>query len=236
MIGGHWYRALLVGVFAMGCGSALAADEKTEQAKPAESKPARRGREYLDREHAPKRGEGWIDLFNRKDLSGWKKRDPNQEMSWKVVDRILTNESPHEKPGVDIISEQTFDDYEIYYEYKLPKDSNSGVYFRGRYEVQVLEDHGKPATVESNGGIYSLTAPSKNVSKPAGEWQVVYANIKGRKVNVWLNGEHVVQDFEVKHPTGLALDNEEDKPGPVLVQGNHGSIEFRYIMVRPIKK
>src|SRR5687767_7841506 len=187
MIAGHWNRMLLLGLFGMGmsCGVALAEEKAAE--KSAETKPSGK-RKYLDREHAPK-GEGWIDLYNGKDLSGWKKREPDARMSWKVVDGILTNDAPHDNPGVDIISEKKFDDYEIYYEYKLPKHSNSGMYLRGRYEIQILEDHGTEATVESNGGIYSLIAPTKNVSKPAGEWQVVYANIKGRKVNVWLNGE-----------------------------------------------
>jgi len=195
MIRGHWQRGLMAGCLALGFCGVVLAEEKAEKPAASGEKKAESGenkgkgrRQYLDKEHAPKRREGWVDLFNRKDLTGWKKRDANAEMSWKVEDGILKNEIGPGKHGVDLISEQKFDDYEIYYEYKLPKDSNSGMYLRGRYEVQILEDFGKPATPESNGGIYSLTAPSKNVTKPAGEWQSAYVSIQGRKVNVWLNG------------------------------------------------
>jgi len=202
--------------------------------KPAGEHKREHKAEYLDKEHAPK-GKGWVKLFDGKDTTGWKLRDTKRETSWKVTDGILANKSTHEHPGVDIYTEKTFDDFEIYYEYKTEKDTNSGLYLRGRYEIQIFDDFGQKPSPETNGAIYSLTAPSENASKKPGEWQSVFATIHGRKVNVWLNGKHVVDNFEVKHATGLSLDQEEAKPGPILIQGNHGSVEFRHVLIKPMK-
>ena len=191
---------------------------------------------YLDAEHAP-RGEGWIRLFNGQDLQGWRPRDPKIPMSWRAEDGLLRNTSDVRKhDGVDLVSEATFDDFELYLEYRVPRGSNSGVYLRGRYEIQILEDFGKPPRDGSNGGIYSLAVPAKNVSREPGQWQSIYATLIGRRVNVWVNGFQTVKDVELTRVTGGALDSNEDAPGPIMLQGNHGSVDFRHLLIRPIPR
>ncbi len=188
---------------------------------------------YLDQKHAPV-GEGWIDLIPADDsLDGWKQRQ-DRPMSWKVVDGVLVNTSTHEKKGVDIFTEKKYGDFEVYYEYMLPEHSNSGFYLRGRYEIQILSDHGEEAAGHSNGGLYSKCPPAKNVSKPDGEWQSVYASIKGNTISAWLNGFKTVDNFTVDGQTGGALDEDYGTPGPIMLQGDHGSIHFRVIKIRPL--
>src|SRR5207244_1741084 len=118
---------------------------------PAE-RPARRER-FLDTVHAPV-GRDWIELFNHRDLSGWHPRDANAPLSWRVEGGILRNTSGHEHGGVDLISDRKFWNFETYYEYRVPKSSNSGFYLRGRYEIQIFDSFGKPNGPDQNGAIY----------------------------------------------------------------------------------
>ena len=188
--------------------------------------------EFLDPDHAPV-GEGWIALFDGKDLSGWHIRDPNAKSSWSVEEGILHNTSNLEQhSGVDLVSDRKFWNFEAYYEYRVPAGSNSGFYLRGRYEIQIFDSFGKPPGADQNGAIYGLKAPAKNTSRPPNEWQSVYVRIVDKKVTVVLNGEKVIDGFEVDHATGLELDQNYGQPGPILLQGNHGSVDFRYIYVR----
>lgn len=225
---------LVAGAMLAGC------DEAGTQVERIETSPGDaatvEATNYLDVEHAP-RGEGWIRLFNGTNLEGWRPRDPNIAMSWRAEDGLLRNTSDVKKhDGVDLVSEPTFDDFEIYLEYRVPRGSNSGVYLRGRYEIQILEDFGKPPRDGSNGGIYSLAVPAKNVSREPGQWQSIYARLVGRRVNVWVNGFQTVQDVELTRATGGELDQNHDAPGPIMLQGNHGSVDFRHILIRPIPR
>jgi len=193
--------------------------------------------DFLDKANAPK-GDGWIALCNGKDLTGWKQRDRGNDrpMSWVVSNGTMVCFSTHDHRGVDIVSEQKFDDFEIYYEYVVPPGSNSGLYLRGRYEIQILEDYGKAPAGHSNGGLFSTCPPKVNASKKAFEWQTVRAKIVGKKIDVILNGKKTVDGFEVKRQTGGALDENYGTPGPIMVQGDHGSIMVRNLLIKPIKK
>lgn len=180
--------------------------------------------------------EGFRPLFNGKDLTGWKLRKPDGQASWSVKDGILVNDVSPGKHGTDLVSEEKFRDFVLRYEYKIPKGANSGVYLRGRYEIQVMDDYerGRP-TRGGNGAIYNTAPVAKFVSKPAGEWQTVEATIKGDKVTVILNGEKVHDNVTVEKPTGGELDRDVDQPGPVMLQGDHGSVSFRKIEIKELK-
>lgn len=217
--------AILIG----GCDQGQTSMVRTEQSAAPAAPPEPR---YLDQAHAPT-GSGWVDLISA-DLSGWRPRNADRPLSWKVVDGVMINTFPEGQHGVDIITDRKFDDFEIYYEYRIPRGSNSGVYLQGRYEIQVVDDHGRPPSKGGNGALYSTAAPSKNVSKPAGEWQSVYARIADNKITIVLNGEKVIDSFEVTRPTGGELDNKVGEPGPVMIQGDHGPIEVRVMQVRPL--
>lgn len=234
---------LITSVLCLSAAVGLAAEESKEKgdrenrrAGRATSRPA-----YLDREHAP-RGKGWVKLFNGKDLKGWKSFPENRHNSWKVEDGILVSDFKEGDHGTNIYSEEKFGDFEIYYEYLVPKNGNSGVFLRGQYEIQIQADHGQPSDKPKdwgNGGIYGQKAPSKNASKPDGEWQCVYATIIGKKITVFLNGEKIIDNYEAPKATHLygELKLKDGEPtGPILLQGDHKPIKFRYVMIRPIKK
>ncbi len=183
---------------------------------------------------AAEAADGFRPLFDGVDLTGWKLRHPDGVKSWSAQNGMLVNEIPEGGHGTDLVSDDTFKDFVIRYEYMIPKAANSGLYLRGRYEIQILDDHGSPPAVGGNGALYSVQAPSQNVSKPAGKWQEVEATLRGNRVTVVLNGVKVQDNVELTRGTGGQLDDRLDQPGPILLQGDHGAVAFRNIRVKPL--
>ncbi|MEW6209159.1 MAG: DUF1080 domain-containing protein [Acidobacteriota bacterium] len=203
------------------------------ETRDAEGKPMKwvaRRAPALARRAAPQ----WmkpITLFNGKDLAGWRLRDPKSTAAWKVVNGELTND-PH---STDIITTRTFRDFKLHIEFRMEEKSNSGVYARGRYEVQVQDDFGKEPDSRHCGGIYGFIAPTKNPVKKAGEWQSFDITLIGRRITVTLNGETIIDNVEIPGITGGALDSDEAAPGPVMLQGDHGKIYYRNIVLTPAR-
>ena len=169
-----------------------------------------------------------VRLFNGTDLTGWHALGTNQ---WRAVNGVLT--SP--KSGANLVTDRTFTDYQLHLEFRYPKGSNSGVYQRGRYEVQIEDSL---TTVPQNdllGGVYGFIAPSEVAAKKPGEWQAFDITLVGRLITVVANGKTVVCNREIPGITGGALDSNEGEPGPLLLQGDHGPIEYRNITVRPAR-
>jgi hypothetical protein len=174
-----------------------------------------------------------VELFDGKSIEAtWGVQNTSKPSGWSVVDGIMTNEAG----ANNLVSKQTFKDFKIQAEYKLEAKSNSGIYLRGRYELQVLDDHGKAAESHGHMGIYSRIAAITNASKPAGEWQTMEATIVGNRVTVVLNGQKVHDNQIIDGITGGALDAEESNPGPIMLQGDHGKVWFRKVTVTPIMK
>jgi uncharacterized protein len=180
--------------------------------------------------------EGFQALFNGKDLSGWKLRDPNGHQSWSVKDGVLINTVKSGEHGTDLVTENKFWNFTLRYDYKVFPKQNSGVYLRGRHEIQIIDDYdrGTPAP-GGNGAIYQHTAVAKFASKPAGEWQTVEATIVGNNISVTLNGVKVHDNVECNRATGSEIDNKVKEPGPIFLQGDHGSVEFRNIRIKTLK-
>jgi hypothetical protein len=175
---------------------------------------------------------GWVSLFNGKDLSGWKNVG-RYKSEWRVENGVLAN--PVESDN--IYTERVFSDFELHVEFKIPKGGNSGVFLQGRKEVQIADSHGKKELDEQTcGGIFGKIAPSVNAARPAGEWNTLDITIVGRKVTVVLNGKTVVDGKVVNGVTGGQLDEEEDKPGPIMLQGDHSAVGFRSIWIRPLPR
>jgi hypothetical protein len=162
-------------------------------------------------------------------------------LGWTVEKGVLVCSSPH--GGNDLLTQKTFKDFELHVEFL--STSNSGVYLQGRYEIQVINDHGQKPTKNSCGSLYGQIAPSKNVNKKAPEWNTFHVTYraprgkdgkvteKARVTLVW-NGEKVIDDGEISGPTGAALDNKVLEPGPILLQGDHGKVSFRNIKIKPL--
>jgi hypothetical protein len=181
----------------------------------------------LWREKSPVWGKP-IKLFNGKDLTGWEALGENQ---WIVENGVL--KSP--KSGSNIRSEKTFNDFKLHIEFRYPKGSNSGVYLRGRYEVQIEDNKGMEPQSTYLGGIYGFIDPLEMVAKSAGEWQSYDITLVGRLVTIIANGKTIIYKNEIPGVTGGALDSNEGDPGPIMMQGDHGPIEFRNIIITPAK-
>ena len=169
-----------------------------------------------------------VQLFNGKDLSGWHATGNNQ---WVVENGVL--KSPHS--GANLVTDKTFNDFKLHIEFRYPKESNSGVYLRGRYELQIEDEVAGQQAKEQLGGIYGFIEASEKASKGPGEWQTYDITLVGRMLTVELNGKTIISNREIPGITGGALDSNEGEPGPLYIQGDHGPIEYRNIVITPAK-
>ncbi|RFS16897.1 DUF1080 domain-containing protein [Emticicia sp. C21] len=170
-----------------------------------------------------------IKLFNGKNLDGWEATGATNQ--WVVENGVL--KSP--KSGSNLRSIRTFNDFKLHVEFRYPKESNSGVYLRGRYEVQITDSEGRDPLKDQLGAVYGFIAPLEMPAKPAGEWQSFDITLVGRVVTVVLNGKTIIYKNEIPGITGGALDSNEGEPGPIFFQGDHGAIEYRNIVITPAK-
>jgi Domain of Unknown Function (DUF1080) len=171
-----------------------------------------------------------ITLFNGKDTKGWHAAG-NIANQWIAENGILR--SPHS--GANLVTDQTFTDFKLHIEFRYPKESNSGVYLRGRYEVQIEDDKGLEPTAHHLGGIYGFLSPSEMMAKSPGEWQSYDITLVGRMVTVTVNGKMVIWNQEIPGITGGALNSKEGEPGPLYIQGDHGRVDYRNIVITPGK-
>lgn len=167
-----------------------------------------------------------INLFNGKDLEGWRADGENQ---WLVKNGILSSD----QAGANLISEQNFDDFKLHIEFRYPENSNSGVYLRGRYEVQIADNYKMEPSSILFGGVYGFLSPTENMAKSPGKWQSFDITLIGNRVTIAANGRNVIIDRAIPGITGGALDSNEGEPGPFMIQGDHGPVEYRNIIVTP---
>ncbi len=170
-----------------------------------------------------------IQLFNGKNLDGWQALGKTNQ--WVVENGVL--KSP--RSGANFRTIKTFDDFKLHIEFRYPKESNSGVYLRGRYEVQVEDSKGREPLSIYLGGIYGFIDPLFMMAKEAGEWQSFDITLVGRVVTVAVNGKTVIHQQQIPGVTGGALDSNEGAPGPIMIQGDHGPVEYRNIIITPAK-
>lgn len=165
-------------------------------------------------------------LFNGKNLEGWSAMGENQ---WIVEDGILR--SP--KSGANLVSDTAFKNFKLHVEFKYPKGSNSGIYLRGRHEVQIEDNIGMEPSSLLFGGIYGFLTPNTMAAKAPGEWQSYDITLNGNRVSIVANGKSIITEQSIPGITGGALNSNEGEPGPLLIQGDHGPIEFRSIVITP---
>jgi hypothetical protein len=186
----------------------------------------------LDRDDASwKRGDPVV-LFDGRDLAGWEAPPPAHLMDWLIKDGALTA-----LPGApELISDKKFLNFVLDAEYRIEPHSKGGIGLRGRYEIQIADDADRPLSNRATGSILGRIAPTSNAERPAGEWQMLVARLVGREVTVIVNGARVINRQSIEGPTAIALDTNEAEPGPILLQGNRGTVEFRRIVVYPLVK
>ncbi len=178
---------------------------------------------------------GFVPLFNGKDMTGWKLRRPEGHNSWTVEEGMLKNTVNKGEHGTDLVTDKKFWNFTVRYEFMVPDGSNSGFYLRGRHEIQILGDYksGKP-DIHGNGAIYGFKAPSEFASKPGGEWQTAEATIIGNKISVTLNGKKIHDEVECNRATGSEIDSHVSEPGPIFLQGDHGTVWFRNLRIKEL--
>lgn len=187
--------------------------------------------------------EGWIHLIAGNSLNGWMLRHANGRNGWRVENGVLINQPP----STDIVHVLKFQDHELHIEFMVPPGSNSGVYIQGRYEIQVDDAFGRTPSPYMCGAVYGRIAPKVNASKRAGEWQTFDVKfiaprldkrgrvVKKARITVIHNGITIIDNAEIDGITGGALEGQEGVPGGLMLQGDHGPIQYRNIRIRPLK-
>jgi len=177
-----------------------------------------------------------ISLFNGRNLDGWKLMNPNAANGWSVQDGVLMNRVEKGKSHGNLRTEKEFEDFNLKLEVRTQEKSNSGIYLRGIYEVQIAETYGKKVDSHNMGAIYSRITPSEAAEKPIGEWQTLDITLVDRHVTVILNGKTIIDNQPLLGCTGGAMTADEFKPGPIYLQGDHTNIDYRNIVLRPVIK
>ncbi|MGE5420973.1 MAG: DUF1080 domain-containing protein [Chloroflexota bacterium] len=182
-----------------------------------------------------------VQLFNGKDMSGWTLINETNKNGFKVIDGIMVNDPVQPETGEhipygNIRTEQKFEDFNLKLEVNVPAGSNSGVYLRGLYEIQVADSYKKPLDPHNMGAVYSRITPVVAAEKPAGQWQSLDITLCDRHATVILNGVKIIDNKPIYGPTGGAMSSDVFAPGPIYLQGDHGTVSYRNIVLTPIVK
>jgi hypothetical protein len=178
--------------------------------------------------HEPRWGKP-VSLFSGNDASAWKPLDAAAK-PWRVENGILVSPGG----GTDLRSVARFGDFKLHLEFKCTPGANSGVYLRGRYELQIENDREPEADNMRTAGIYGYLAPTPAAPRTPGVWQSYDVTLVGRYVTVKLNGKTVIDRKEIPGITGGALDSREGEDGPLVLQGSEdGQVSYRNIVVTP---
>jgi hypothetical protein len=181
--------------------------------------------------HRPVKWGKPVKLFDGNDLAGWASLDPSAK-PWRVADGALISPGS----GADLRSNAAFGDFKLHLEFNCAPGANSGVYLRGRYEVQIEDDVAPEGPTMRTGGVYGYLAPVKEAERKPGVWQTYDITLVGRWVTVVLNGKTLIDHREIPGITGGALDSNEGLPGPLVLQGSEvGNVAYRNIVVTPAR-
>jgi hypothetical protein len=170
-----------------------------------------------------------VTLFNGRNFDGWTFDNPAKASSWKVENGCLVNQSA----GSNIATKDTFQDFKLHVEVNCPANANSGIYLRGRYEVQVEDDSIQEPPSHHMGAVYGFLAPDPEQPRRPGVWQTFDITLVGRFVTVVQNGQRIINNQEIPGITGGAFDSNEGAPGPIYLQGDHGGIAYRNLVLTP---
>lgn len=171
-----------------------------------------------------------VAIFTGHTLSGWTLRNGSSPSCWHTEAGILFND----RSCADLKSNVDFMNFHLLLEFRLEDEGGSGVYLRGRYEVQIANDADMQPSPRSSGAIFGHIAPTLSAGKKPGEWQTLEVTLLGREVTVRLNDHIVIANEQIPGPTGAALDSDEGRPGPIMLQGDHGRVSFRNIVITPL--
>lgn len=181
-----------------------------------------------------------IRIFNGTDLAGWRLIETEAVNGWSARNGLLVNDAVQEegkprKSYGNLRTEAEFEDFNLKLEARVQQGGNSGIYLRGIYEVQVADSYGQPPESHRIGAIYSRITPTSNPANPPGEWQSFDITLVDRHVTVILNGQTIIANQPLLGCTGGALWSDVSRPGPIYFQGDHTGVEYRNIVLRPVR-
>lgn len=182
-----------------------------------------------------------INLFNGRNLDGWMLTNPEQINGWKAINGELVNTtdkldfSAFSRYG-NLRTKQTFYDFNLKIEFRVPPGGNSGIYLRGVYEAQVLDRDSRMQGIQGVGAIFGRIKPTENAGKLSGEWNTYDITLVDRHATVILNGKKVIDNQPIPGCTNGALFADETIPGPLYLQGDHTAVSYRNIVLTPIVK
>jgi len=179
--------------------------------------------------------------LKKNSLDGWKLVDEKKANGWSVKDGVLSNNPVQKDPHHHISygnlrTVKEFEDFNLKAEVRIQQKQNSGIYLRGIYEVQVFDSYGQPVSPLNMGAIYGRITPTVSAEKKPGEWQTLDITLVDRHVTVILNGVKIIDNQPLLGCTGGALWPDETRPGPIYLQGDHGFVQFRNLVLKPVVK
>ncbi|MCC6289946.1 MAG: DUF1080 domain-containing protein [Chitinophagaceae bacterium] len=203
----------------------------------------------------------WELLFDGKDLSKWRQayKDSVPPQAWVVEGNTLSVQKG--KKGGDIITRETYQNFELVFDFKLTEAANSGIKYHVNFienvqtkkssmmgiEYQVIDDYNHPEikdnpnSVSSTGAAYLLYPPVGKKLKPAGEWNNAKIIVKGNYAEHWLNGLRIVSYFKGTDEFNKKVSETKFKDYPDYAKSNSGyimltdhgdQVYFRNIKVR----
>jgi hypothetical protein len=180
-----------------------------------------------------------IRLFNGRDLTGWRLSNPQKKNGWRVEDGVLVNETPKTDFGAygdygNLCTVREFEDFRLIIEYNVAAGANSGVYLRGMYEAQVVDRDSRMQGISGPGAIFGRITPTENAGKPGGQWNRYELTLVDRHITVVLNGKKVIDNQPIEGCTGGGLSADDTAPGPIFLQGDHTSVQYRNITLHPV--
>ena len=171
---------------------------------------------------------GFSALFTGKDFAGWRMSEKNAE-HWKVVDGVMV----YDGKGGSLPTEKDYGDFELHVDWKIEKGGDSGIYLRGRPQVQIWE---RP---EGSGGLWNNKKthvgekPLVAADNPIGEWNTFRIKLAGDKVTVYLNDKLVVDNAAMET---LKRGDTIIEQGPILLQHHGNPLQFRNIFIKPLSE
>ena len=180
-----------------------------------------------------------VTLFNGKNTEGWRPIDPKKANGFKIVNGTLQNDPVQPEDGTylsygNLRTEAEFSDFNLTLEVNVPKGHNSGIFLRGLYEIQVVDSYGSPLDSHNMGALYSRITPTEAAEKQGCERQTLDITLVDRHVTVVLNGKKIIDNKAVHGPTGGAMSPDVFAPGPIYLQGDHGNVAYRNIVLTPV--